>query len=250
MGNRARGLLRGRQRLGLLPPRPRPQPGLPLGRGRAPRHLRPPGPALLRPGALERPGSHPEGAALRPHRARGQPRRGRQGVLLLPRLHPDPLLPQGALQVSRRPSSPTSSWCEENRQRGKADPEFELADTGVFDDGRYFDVFAEYAKASPDDIAIRITVANRGPEAATLHLLPTLWFRNTWSWGRGGRGLLGATRAPPRGPGPASSPSIRRWAATSSRWTRPGRRAARAALHRERDQRSSGSSVRPTRSPT
>jgi hypothetical protein len=56
-----------------------------------------------------------------------------------------------------------------------------LTDTGVFDEDRYFDVFAEYAKASPEDICIRITVANRGPEAATLHVLPTLWFRNTWA---------------------------------------------------------------------
>ena len=75
-----------------------------------------------------------------------------------------------------------------NRDRGKSDPEFELADTGVFDDQRYFDVFAEYAKADTDDILIRVTVANRGPEAATVHLLPTLWFRNTWSWGREGEG--------------------------------------------------------------
>src|SRR5918992_2289829 len=75
-----------------------------------------------------------------------------------------------------------------NRERGKADPEFELLDTGVFDGNRYFDVFAEYAKADTDDILIRITVANRAPEAATLHLLPTLWFRNTWSWGREGEG--------------------------------------------------------------
>ncbi|MEA2698540.1 MAG: hypothetical protein QOI66_2811 [Myxococcales bacterium] len=77
---------------------------------------------------------------------------------------------------------------EENRRRGKHDPEFELADTGVFDDQRYFDVFAEYAKASPEDVLIRITVANRGPEAAPLALLPTLWFRNLWSWGRQGEG--------------------------------------------------------------
>jgi hypothetical protein len=77
---------------------------------------------------------------------------------------------------------------EENRRRGKGDPEFELADTGIFDDHRYFDVTAEYAKAAPDDILIRLTVANRGPEAARLHLLPTLWFRNTWSWGRSGEG--------------------------------------------------------------
>ncbi|HVM60533.1 MAG TPA: glucosidase [Verrucomicrobiae bacterium] len=72
---------------------------------------------------------------------------------------------------------------EENRRRGKDQPEFELLDTGVFNDNRYFDVFAEYAKAGPDDILIRITVANRGPETATLHLLPTLWYRNTWIWG-------------------------------------------------------------------
>jgi hypothetical protein len=72
---------------------------------------------------------------------------------------------------------------EENRRRSKADPEFELVETGAFDENRYFDVFTEYAKASPDDILIRITLANRGPEAATIHLLPTLWFSNNWSWG-------------------------------------------------------------------
>jgi hypothetical protein len=77
---------------------------------------------------------------------------------------------------------------EENRRRGKTDPEFELLDTGIFDEGRYFDVVVEYAKASPDDVLIRITAANRGPEAAMLHLLPTLWFRNTWSWGCGHEG--------------------------------------------------------------
>ena len=72
----------------------------------------------------------------------------------------------------------------ENQRRGKSEPEFELADTGAFEGNRYFDVSAEYAKAGPEDIAIRITVANRGPEQASIHLLPTLWFRNTWSWGR------------------------------------------------------------------
>jgi hypothetical protein len=72
---------------------------------------------------------------------------------------------------------------EENRARNRDQPEFELADTGVLDGGRYFDVLAEYAKAGPDDLCIRITLSNRGPEAARLHVLPTLWFRNTWSWG-------------------------------------------------------------------
>ena len=83
---------------------------------------------------------------------------------------------------------PYARLVEENRRRGKDQPEFELADTGVFDEGRYFDVFAEYAKASSDDILIKVTIANRGPETATVHLLPTLWFRNTWSWGRMGEG--------------------------------------------------------------
>jgi hypothetical protein len=83
---------------------------------------------------------------------------------------------------------PYGRLVEENRRRGKEEPEFELTDTGIFDDGRYFDISAEYAKAGPEDILIRLTAANRGAEAATLHLLPTLWFRNTWSWGRSGEG--------------------------------------------------------------
>ena len=78
---------------------------------------------------------------------------------------------------------PYARLVEENHRRSKLAPEFELADTGVFDDDRYFDVFAEYAKADPDDILIRITVANRSRDAAILHLLPTLWYRNTWIWG-------------------------------------------------------------------
>jgi hypothetical protein len=70
-----------------------------------------------------------------------------------------------------------------NKSRGRQELEYELLDTGVFDSDRYFDVFVEYAKASPEDILIQITVCNRGPEAATLHVLPTVWFRNEWSWG-------------------------------------------------------------------
>ena len=70
-----------------------------------------------------------------------------------------------------------------NARRGKQDMEYELLDTGIFDEDRYFDVVVEYAKAAPDDILMQVTAYNRGPDAATLHLLPTLWFRNTWSWG-------------------------------------------------------------------
>jgi hypothetical protein len=70
-----------------------------------------------------------------------------------------------------------------NKGRSREEMEYELLDTGVFDDDRYYDVFVEYAKASPEDLLIAVTIANRGPEAATLHVLPTLWFRNQWSWG-------------------------------------------------------------------
>src|SRR5919198_338914 len=73
-----------------------------------------------------------------------------------------------------------------NRARGRRDFEYELLDTGVFDDDRYFDVVVEYAKASPEDVLIEITAHNRGPDAAPLPLLPTLWFRHTWSWAGGG----------------------------------------------------------------
>jgi hypothetical protein len=80
---------------------------------------------------------------------------------------------------------PYHQLVEENRKRGKRHREFELLDTGIFQDSRYFDVFIEYAKADVEDILARITVHNRGPEDASLHVLPTAWFRNTWSWGRG-----------------------------------------------------------------
>jgi hypothetical protein len=82
---------------------------------------------------------------------------------------------------------PYAKLVEENRSRDRRQPEFELLDTGVFDEDRYFDVFVEYAKADIEDILIKITVTNRGPEAANLRVLPTIWFRNTWSWGNRAR---------------------------------------------------------------
>ncbi|MFL5381190.1 MAG: MGH1-like glycoside hydrolase domain-containing protein [Longimicrobiaceae bacterium] len=82
---------------------------------------------------------------------------------------------------------------DESRARGYGDPEFELLDTGVFDEDRYFDVTVEYAKGSPTDLLVRVTVANRGPEDAAIDVLPTLWYRNNWSWGlRGYRPSLTA----------------------------------------------------------
>jgi hypothetical protein len=92
---------------------------------------------------------------------------------------------------------PYAALVEENRRRDRRAPEFELIDTGVFDEDRYFDVVVEYAKASPDDVLVRITATNRGPEPADLELLPTLWYRNTWTWEHPGgeRPTLRAGRA-------------------------------------------------------
>jgi hypothetical protein len=93
---------------------------------------------------------------------------------------------------------PYEALVERNR-RGNGKPEFELIDTGVFEENRYFDVFVEYAKAAPEDILIRISAINRGPDPATLDLLPTIWFRNTWSWGLDAR----VPRLSLNAPGPA-----------------------------------------------
>jgi hypothetical protein len=77
---------------------------------------------------------------------------------------------------------PYARLVQENARRGKQEPEFEIIDTGIFDDDRYFDVDIEYAKASADDILLRLTIHNRGPEEAAIHVLPSVWYRNTWSW--------------------------------------------------------------------
>ncbi|MDB6094016.1 MAG: glucosidase [Verrucomicrobia bacterium] len=90
---------------------------------------------------------------------------------------------QRALYKYPQAAFPYDRLREESRRRGRNEPEFELLDTGVFDGEKYFDVFADYAKGSPNDLLIQITVANRGPVPAKIHVLPTLWFRNTWSWG-------------------------------------------------------------------
>src|SRR5881296_1786930 len=95
---------------------------------------------------------------------------------------------------------PYDNLVKTNRSRNRSEAEYELLDTGVFDQDRYFDVFVEYAKESPDDILVQISLCNRGKKAASLHVLPTLWFRNTWSWPGGGskpvlRSVKGAKRS-------------------------------------------------------
>ena len=124
---------------------------------------------------------------------------------------------------------PYDDLVKTNARRTREDFEYELIDSGVFDDDRYFDVFVEYAKSSPEECFIRITVANRGPETATIHLLPTLWFRNTWSWWPGTeKPRLAAAKSNQRrerrggvAPGTWRSMALLRWSAA-------------AAVHRER----------------
>ena len=142
---------------------------------------------LFRARAMERAGPDPEGTHFRPDRHRRQSRRGRQGVLLLPGLHAHALLHEVPLQVPAGGVSLQPTGGREPAAREDTSRSSNSLDTGVFNDDRYFDVFVEYAKADAEDILIRITVANRGPEAANLRLLPTVWFRNTWSWGGGER---------------------------------------------------------------
>jgi hypothetical protein len=94
---------------------------------------------------------------------------------------------------------PYERLVEENARRDRNSPPFNLLDTGVFEGGRYFDVDAVYSKAGPEKVHVRITAHNRGPEAAELHLLPTLWFRNTWSWGDGVAKPMLRSEGPPAG---------------------------------------------------
>ena len=129
-------------------------------------HLRRPAAAVLRAGAVERARSDPEGAPVRPDQQRRQSRRGRQGVLLLPRQHADALVHEVSVQVSAARVSVRAISSTTNAGRSRQDFEYELLDTGAFAENRYFDVFVEYAKAEPEDILVRITVHNRGPEAA------------------------------------------------------------------------------------
>ena len=112
-------------------------------------------------------------------------RRGCQGILVVQRCDADrPRGCAGAI-TTRRPSFPMRLLRQENARRSKQEPEFELVDTGVFEQDRYWQITADYAKASPKDICVRIRVRNAGPDPAELHVLPTLWFRNRWSWDAG-----------------------------------------------------------------
>ena len=192
--------------------------------------------AVLRAGAVERPRSDPEGARLRAHRQPGQSRRGREGVLLLPRRHALAQLDALSLQVSAGRVSRTAGWSKRTAAASRHDPPFTLLDTGVFNDGRYFDVEVRYAKASPEEMHIRVIATNRGPEAAPIHLIPHAVVPQHVVLGRSGR-QAGAARDPgaqgrPVG-GAGRSPDARAptisTAATRPRRCTPRTRATRSA---------------------
>ena len=119
-------------------------------------------------GAVERRGPDPQGADVRAHRRPGQPRRGRQGVLVVPRRRSRATPGTAGATTTRRRAFPYADLIAENGRRGKFDPEYELLDTGVFDDDRYWIVEVEYVKADPDDLIMVVRVTNAGPDAATL----------------------------------------------------------------------------------
>ena len=196
---------------------------LPLERGRARRHLRSRPAHVLRARVLERPRSVPEGAHLRPDA-------GRRGITAKTRRS------TGGTPTPRRPARgcswryhypqaefPYARLREENARRGRHDREFELADTGVFDGDRYWQINADYAKAAPRDLCVRIRIRNAGPEAAELHVLPTLWFRNRWAWDEG----ASAAGDPRRGGRSGRARSPRRSASAAGDSTRAATRPGR-----------------------
>ena len=140
---------------------------------------------------------------------------------------------------------PYAHLVDENRKRGKKDPEYEILDTGIFNDNRYFDVTVEYAKAAPGDILIQITVQNQGPDNATIHLLPSLWFRNTWSWGRTGEGYWPEPSLKLAGPEPGAGAACVAWA-LSNGISSPARRSCSPPMRPI----TSVSTARPTAIPT
>ena len=183
LGHRPRGLQRDRRGLGLLPARPRPLARLPLERGRPGRHLRRPPAALLRARVLERPRPDPEGAPLRPHRPAGKPRRGRQGVLVVPRLDADALVdalalhvPAGRVPLRRARGGERAAAAATSRSTSCSTP----ASSTTAATGRSRPTTP---RPRPTTSSSASRCGTPGPTAATIDVLPTLWFRNTWSWG-------------------------------------------------------------------
>ena len=168
----------------VLPARPGALARLPLGRGRDRGHLRRAPAAVPGARAVERRRPDPQGAHVRPHQRRGQPRRGRQGVLVLPRQHADALVPEVPLQVPAARRSRTTTWSPTNGAPRQAGARVRAARHRHLRRGPLLRRRRRVRQGrAATTSCMLVTAHNRGPDAATLHLLPTLWFRNTWSWG-------------------------------------------------------------------
>ena len=210
---------------------------------------RPPVPAVLRARALERQGPDPQGAPVRPDRTRGQPRRGRQGAATTTSTPRRPhSYTEGALQVPAGASSPTRELVEENRRRGRDEPRVRARRHRRLRRGPLLRRRRRVRQGGrPNDILHPHHGRPTAARSRDAHVLPTLWFRNTWSWGRDGEGYWPRSRA-----SRADGRPLRRRRARDARRAPPARRRAdgatapRAALHRERDEHRSGSSARRT----
>ena len=198
--------------MGLLPPRARPVAGPIDGARTASAGSATTGSTCASALALwntQRP--DPEGASLRAHQLRGQPRRGREGVLVGARLDAHPLVHAVALQVSARASSPTPSWSTGTAAAAVTSTSSSWSTPGCSTSDRYFDVEIDVRQGRARRHLHLIDVTNRGPDSAPLHILPTLWFRNTWSWGRDNRHPQLARRR-------RTTSSSRRTALLGTRW--------------------------------
>ena len=195
-----------------------------------------------RPGAVERRRPDPQGADLRPDRPRGQPRRGRQGVLVVPRLHADALVDALALPLPAARVPVRRAGHRERPARHGTSPSTSCSTPASSTRTATGTSPSTTPRPARPTCACGHASSNRGPEAATLHVLPTLWFRNTWSWGgpatTHGRGIR-STRTP------ALVAEHRR---PRRGWRLAGRRRARAAVLRQRDQHASGCAASPGRS--
>ena len=229
--------------VGIPSARPRAIARLPLGRGRHRRHLRRPAAAVLRARAVERRRPDPQGAHVRPDRQRGQPRRGREGVLLLPRQRAEPRVHEVPVQVSAARRSRTRISCEENRRRTRPTRSTSCSTPASSTTTATSTSSSSTRRRRPSDMLdahhARPTAA---PDAAPLHLLPTLWFRNDWSWTGDADGRASASRR-----SATTAPCSRADAPHAGRYSLYCEPPPDAAVHRERDERRSACSARRTR---
>ena len=207
-------------------PRPGALARVPLGRGRHRRDLRRPPAAVPGARAVERRRPDPQGADVRAHQQRGQPRRGRQGVLVLPRQHADALLPEVRSTSTRSAAFPYADLVATNRAPRQARTSSTSCSTPACSTTTATSTWrSSTPRPRPTTSLMLVTAHNRGPEAATLHLLPTLWFRNTWSWGGPAEAGAGA---------PTDGGAVRDATHELGEWRLHAERAA--AVLRERDE--------------